>query len=563
MQLLLLFMTYGLLYGANNAAAAHSADPQADIASEVANPVPDDAEMDALFSIPEIARTIVAARADAEPAEDATPLLGPIEIWARGRRWRKFDSKQTAAVLEHLTADEVSALRALCGRCLYHTLNHDLAAHGNAYEHVFVATGDIDAQWLRDSAVQLAIYLPRIAAHPIIRPIIEGAIRSQAYWILYDPHANAFNRQWRPTSTFDPADRRVAKGGWIWEHKFEVDSGAYYFNLLWNYYNTPGLFKPEKLLDTDTTIHDAVVLLLHTWQLEQHHEEKSTYLFAAELPRSGKGTPTNYTGLIWGGFRPSDDGQKYGYNIPANMYAAGALRRLLALNEALWGSAEVQRRAGQLLADISAGLQKWATTKAPDGSTVYAYEVDGLGNALVDFDDPNLPSLLAMPLLGYEYDAKVYAATRRRILSTNNPFYFKGAAFTGLGSPHTPHRYIWPLAHMVDALTTEPTPEGAVHQAGLVRDLLKMQCGNGLMHESVDVDDPMACTRPIFEWSNAMLVVMAEQLLDIDCATAAEEAQLRVTVRREWDGSTGRGGGIADSLLQYYRLPEADVPHQP
>lgn len=45
---------------------------------------------------------------------------------------------------------------------------------------------------------------------------------------------------------------------------------------LWNYYNTPGLFKPEKLLDADTTIHDAVVLLLRTWQLEQHHEEKST-----------------------------------------------------------------------------------------------------------------------------------------------------------------------------------------------------------------------------------------------------------------------------------------------
>jgi hypothetical protein len=67
--------------------------------------------------------------------------------------------------------------------------------------------------------------------------------------------------------------------------------------------------------------------------------------------------------------------QKYGYNIPANMYAAGALRRLLALNTAVWGSAEVERRAGQLLQDIRQGLNKWGTTTAPDGSKVYAYEV--------------------------------------------------------------------------------------------------------------------------------------------------------------------------------------------
>lgn len=36
-------------------------------------------------------------------------------------------------------------------------------------------------------------------------------------------------------------------------------------------------------------------------------------------------------------------------------------------------------------------------------------QVDGLGNATTDFDDPNLPSLLAMPLLGFEYDTQVGA----------------------------------------------------------------------------------------------------------------------------------------------------------
>lgn len=60
-----------------------------------------------------------------------------------------------------------------------------------------------------------------------------------------------------------------------------------------------------------------------------------------------------------------------------------------------------------------------------------------------------------------------------------------------------------------------------------------------------------------------MIVVLAESLLDIDCATAAEEENLRTTVRREWNATAGVDGGIAPSLLQYARLPEADVPHQP
>jgi Metal-independent alpha-mannosidase (GH125) len=38
--------------------------------------------------------------------------------------------------------------------------------------------------WLRDSSVQLAIYLPRVAAHPALRTVFEGMLRSQAFYIL-------------------------------------------------------------------------------------------------------------------------------------------------------------------------------------------------------------------------------------------------------------------------------------------------------------------------------------------------------------------------------------------
>jgi hypothetical protein len=45
------------------------------------NTLPDDSQLDKMFDIPAVAQKIVAARADAEPAADAQPLLGPIEIW--------------------------------------------------------------------------------------------------------------------------------------------------------------------------------------------------------------------------------------------------------------------------------------------------------------------------------------------------------------------------------------------------------------------------------------------------------------------------------------------------
>jgi Metal-independent alpha-mannosidase (GH125) len=64
---------------------------------------------------------------------------------------------------------------------------------------------------------------------------------------------------------------------------------------------------------------------------------------------------------------------------------------------------------------------------------------------------------------------------------------------------------------------------------------LALQCGNGLMHESVSVHDLGKCTRPWFEWANAMLVVFAENALGLDCSSAAEQyrlAQIQVRTLR-------------------------------
>jgi meiotically up-regulated gene 157 (Mug157) protein len=139
-----------------------------------------------------------------------------------------------------------------------------------------VLTGDIPAMWIRDSAVQMATYLPRITRRPALRTAIEGAIRAQAYFILQDPWANAYNPQYVPPMKLPKHERLLGRGGWVWNRNFELDSVAYYFNFLWNYHQTPSIWKPSELLQ-EAAVHDAVVLLLKVLMIEQHHEQLSPY----------------------------------------------------------------------------------------------------------------------------------------------------------------------------------------------------------------------------------------------------------------------------------------------
>lgn len=65
-------------------------------------------------------------------------------------------------------------------------------------------------------------------------------------------------------------------------------------------------------------------------------------------------------GMVWSGFRPSDEPTTYGYNIPANMYAWSALQRARDLNAALWRQPDFEERARRLADSIKQGaLGTW------------------------------------------------------------------------------------------------------------------------------------------------------------------------------------------------------------
>lgn len=90
-------------------------------------------------------------------------------------------------------------------------------------------------------------------------------------------------------------------------------------------------------------------------------------------------------------------------------------------------------------------------------------------------------------------------------------------------------------------------------QAYILRTMLKLQCGNGLMHESVSTQNLAQCTRPVFEWANAMLVRHA--------CTAAQHPHTSgckpVSLKKQLPGRTIAGdtayllAGPAGLLLQH------------
>ena len=168
--------------------------------------------------------------------------------------------------------------------------------------------------------------------------------------------------------------------------------------------------------------------------------------FTDTLSRNGKGALVKSgTGLIWSGFRPSDDACTYGYLIPSNMFASVVLGYLAEIAGEVLKDEELAAEAESFRQEVRNAIETLAVIKNEYYGRIYAYETDGYGQYLL-MDDANVPSLLAMEYLGYEGDREVMENTRRFILSEGNPYYFKGKAAAGIGSPHVPPYYIWHLS---------------------------------------------------------------------------------------------------------------------
>ena len=363
----------------------------------------------------------------------------------------------------------------------------------------FVYTGDIHAMWLRDSGAQVWPYVQLCNNDPKLREMLEGVIRRQFLCINIDPYANAFNDgpvggEWQS----DMTDMKKE----LHERKWEIDSLCYPIRLAYHYWKVTG---DASIFDEVWT--EAIANVLQTFKEQQRKEGFGPYYFLRVTDRQldtkcciGRGNPTKACGLIASAFRPSDDATTFEFLVPSNFFAVQSLRQAAEILNAVNTNVDLAKECDSLADEVETALKKHAVVKHPKFGKIYAYEVDGFGNAFM-MDDANIPSLLSLAYLGaVSPKDPIYRNTRKFVLSEWNPYFFKGEAGEGIGGPHIGLEVIWPMSIIMRAFTS--TDDAEIKMC--VQMLMNTDAGTGFIHESFYKDDATDFTREWFAWQNSL-----------------------------------------------------------
>jgi meiotically up-regulated gene 157 (Mug157) protein len=364
----------------------------------------------------------------------------------------------------------------------------------------FIITGDIDAMWLRDSTCQVWPYMPLIKNDAKLRKMIEGLVNRQVKCVLLDPYANAFFKDVTRVSEWSTDRPRIKPG--VHERKWEIDSLCYVVRLANEYYQ---ITKDTSVFDKDWD--QAMRLIVKTFKTEQRKDGTTPYRFIRETSRmtdapvyDGTGRPIRPVGMICSMFRPSDDATVLPFLIPSNLFAVQSLRQLAVIYTKELNDPAFAKECTDLADEVEKAIMEWGTAEHLHFGRIYAYEADGFGNFLF-MDDANVPSLMSLSYLGiHKADDPIYQRTRKFLVSDYNPWYFRGKAAEGSGSPHTGKKGIWPMGIILRGLTSTDADE----IAQCLHMLKTTHAGTGFMHESFNKDNPADFSRTWFAWANTL-----------------------------------------------------------
>src|SRR6202789_827038 len=334
---------------------------------------------------------------------------GSIPAWAEElpharppKAGRHFSSATVEALIARIQrgiADK--SLATIFENCLPNTL--DTTVFPGVFEgrpDTYIVTGDIDAMWLRDSSAQVWPYVSLASQEPELRQLLEGVIRRQARMILLDPYANAFQRDPSATPLSWAANDLTEHHAGVAERKWEIDSLCYPLRLAHGYWRATGDTSPF-----DATFKEAAWTIVRTFRAQQRKHEPGPYSFqrsspvpSDSVPLGGFGNPALPVGMIFSMFRPSDDACMYPLFVPANMFAVVCLRKLADLAHHVLDDPKLSAESETLAAEVDHALQQYGKTHHPGFGEIWAYEVDGYGNALM-IDDADAPGLVTLSYL--------------------------------------------------------------------------------------------------------------------------------------------------------------------
>lgn len=367
-------------------------------------------------------------------------------------------------------------------------------------EDTFIITGDIDAMWLRDSTAQVWPYMSLITIDEKIRLLIKGLINRQIKCVLKDPYANAFYKDLEKQSHWKSDQPSPIPG--VHERKWEIDSLCYVIRLSHEYYRISG---DDRIFDDSWD--KAMKLIVKTLRTEQLIDGPSPYRFSRTTNQmidapifNGTGRPVKPIGLIASQFRPSDDATLFPFLIPSNIFVILSLNQLNEIYSNILKDDKFAKECSSFAEEVEKAIRKYAVMEHLDYGKIYAYEVDGFGNALF-MDDANVPSLMSLAYLGAHLpEDDLYKRTREFLLSENNPYFLKGTAAEGQASPHTWKEKIWPMGIILRAMTSTDEEE-IIHCLQMLKDT---HADTGFMHEAFHKDNPADFNRSWFAWANTL-----------------------------------------------------------
>ncbi|KAF8520126.1 Six-hairpin glycosidase-like protein [Gautieria morchelliformis] len=382
----------------------------------------------------------------------------------------------------------------------------------------FIITGDITAQWLRDTGNQFANYHALLPLDKNLATLQKAVINNEARYIQQFPYCGSF--QPPPESGLPTSHNAFADGVTVnppvnntivFECKYEIDSLCGFMKLSRSYYQNTNdssfmnanwnaaidqIFRVIDEQSQPTFDANFNVISFYNWT-------GGNGALSPAVPNEGNGEPKAYTGMVGTHHRPSDDISIYAFLTPANAMLSVELTHLADMLDAVQQRQDVSVKARQLSKRISDAV--WQTTLVEN---IFAYETNGFGGRVI-MDDANVPSLLSLPYLGFlDMHHPAYVTTRKAVLSRNDPYFASGNGFFGVGGPHVDVFHPWPMSLISSIFGTDDDDEITT----ALYTIANNTAGLGLIHESQSIYNHTDFTRSWFAWVNSYF---AEMMLDL------------------------------------------------